>query len=226
MPASKLKRRRAARVHEPGSGPDKSDQLLRYQRALRELERDGHVSDPGLAARIRAGWHPGVEMAVMTTDPTLPPFIKAACYKTLLDYVEAPKAAQLKLASGDPGDTNIVIQIAPWAAGPGSPSVRALPAPEPVDHEEIARRGMASPPTPPLSDRDRLRAQVHASAETVIVDAPVRPDQPQHVIARVSQARGIVDVKDERRRRESQMAAHHEATSPATTPVTTSTKIF
>ena len=97
MPASKLNRRRVARVHEPGSGPDKSDQLLRYQRALRELERDGHVSDPGLAARIRAGWHPGVEMAVMTTDPELPPFIKAACYKTLLDYVEAPKAAQLKL---------------------------------------------------------------------------------------------------------------------------------
>jgi hypothetical protein len=192
MPASKLKRRRVARVHEPGSGPDKSDQLLRYQRALRELERDGHVSDPALAARIRAGWHPGVEMAVMTTDPELPDFIKAACFKTLLENVEMPKAAQLKLdASGAPGDTQIVIQIAPWAQGPARP-VPALAPPEPVDYEEVAHGDMKTAPTLPMSEQSRLQKTINATRPTPIYEVPADPSKPKELIGEMSQAKGFL----------------------------------
>src|ERR1700687_2571464 len=114
-----MKRKKTARrVYNPSSEAEKFDQLVRYQRALRELERDGHVSDPELAARIRAGWHPGVEMAVMTIQPDVSDAIKAVCLKTLLENVEMPKAAEVRALAGE-GVTKIEISIAAWAAGPG-----------------------------------------------------------------------------------------------------------
>jgi hypothetical protein len=113
-----VKRKPAKRTCRPGSEAEKFDQLVRYQRALRELEHGGHVSDPELAARIRAGWHPGVEMAVMTIQPDVSDAIKAVCLKTLLENVEMPKAAEVRALAGE-GVTKIEISIAAWAAGPG-----------------------------------------------------------------------------------------------------------
>jgi hypothetical protein len=52
--------------------------------------------------------------------------------------------------------------------------------------EASAPRTNASPPSPPLSDRERLRAQVRAQRETVIIEAPVSPNEAAHVIGRVT----------------------------------------
>ena len=37
-----------------------------YQKALRELVKSGGISDPDVIARIESGWHPAIELAVMS----------------------------------------------------------------------------------------------------------------------------------------------------------------
>jgi hypothetical protein len=121
---AKIKRGKSLRVFEPGSGAEKSQQLMLYQRALKELVREGHVEDPALRKRILAGWHPGIEMAVMTTQPDLPDLIRATCYKVLLDSM----VTEQKLHSAAPGDLKITVVVPAWAAGPAPK--KALPAPD------------------------------------------------------------------------------------------------
>ena len=123
----KSKRGKSLRVFEPGSGAEKSQQLMLYQRALKELVREGYVQDPALRKRIRDGWHPGVEMAVMTTRPDLPDLIRATCYKVLLDSM----ATEQKMNSVAPQDFKITVVVPAWAAGPAAKP--ALPAPDEGD---------------------------------------------------------------------------------------------
>jgi hypothetical protein len=104
------------------------------------------------------------------------------CIKEILAYEGLPKALQFKAAEGVAGDTTITIQVANWAAKPITP---ALPAPANDDEiivEASAPRTNRTPPSPRLGDRERLRAQVLAQRETVIVEAPVSPSKPAHVI--------------------------------------------
>jgi hypothetical protein len=55
-------------------------------------------------------------------------------------------------------------------------------------------------PSPPLSDRERLREQVRNPRETVIVEAPASPSEPAHVIGRVSQDKPYELTESERQR--------------------------
>jgi hypothetical protein len=189
-----VKRKPAKRTHKPGSEAEKFDQLMRYQRALREHERDGHVSDPELAARIRAGWHPGVEMAVMTIQPDVSDAIKAVCLKTLLENVEAPKAAQLRLdASGNP-DVNITVLVAPWAAVPGLEGApKAIPMQPAIDvtaHDpELEAHGRSSAPAPEVFNPAPLNERHAPGAEPYVVErgadglehaVRARHEQPPH----------------------------------------------
>jgi hypothetical protein len=57
-------------------------------------------------------------------------------------------------AGGGNAPVSITVMVTPWASA-GKPSASALPAPEPVDHEEAAHGDMKTRPTPTLSDRDR-----------------------------------------------------------------------
>jgi hypothetical protein len=187
-----IKRKKPAkRIYKPGSEAEAIDQLMRYQRALREYERDGHVSDPELAARIRAGWHPGVEMAVMTIQPDVSDAIKAVCLKTLLENVEMPKAAEVRALAGE-GVTKIEISIAAWAAGPGidgSPKpIEVRPAIDVTAHDpELDAHGRSSAPAPdvlnpaPINERSAPgaeRFEVERGADGLEHAVRVRHEQP------------------------------------------------
>ena len=65
--------------------------------------------------------------------------------------------------------------------------------------------------------RDRLRAQVLAQRETVIIEAPARPDQPQREVARVSQARGVTKPLTLEQKLENKGVGRQRETAPETT---------
>ena len=120
------------------------NQIHHYQKALRELVKTGGVTDPDLAARIEAGWHPGVELAVMSVRPDLPDPIKTVILKVLLEntVVSATDRARLDAAVDSP--TTISISIAGWAAGHGGPSAvditpKAIDVPAIVDYTQADR---------------------------------------------------------------------------------------
>jgi hypothetical protein len=127
----------------------------------------------------------------------LPPALTILCLKEILAYEGLPKALQFKAAEGVSGDTTITIQVANWAAA--SPMPRALPEPETII-EASAPRTNGTPPAPTMSNRERLRRQVAAQRETVIVEAPVSPSEPAHVVGRVQQGRPYEMSEDEKQR--------------------------
>ena len=120
--------------------------------------------------------------------------IRLAAAKEILQYVEAPKSAVMKLdaidAAGGPPQISIV--IAPWAAN--KPAAPALPAPVETISEPDAPHNNDTPPSRPLNPdtRDRERMAARAARETVVMDVPPQPDKPHTVLAHVSQARGVV----------------------------------
>jgi hypothetical protein len=116
----------------------------------------------------------------------LPPALTILCIKEILAYEGLPKALQFKAAEGVTGDTTITIQVANWAAA--SPVPRSLPEPETII-EASAPHNNNTPPAPTLSDRERLRRQVAAQRETVVIEKGPGPSEPAHVIGRVSQGR-------------------------------------
>jgi hypothetical protein len=130
-----------------------------------------------------------------STYGALPPALVIICIKEILAYEGLPKALQFKAAEGVTGDTTITIQVANWAAA--SPMPRALPEPETVVSsmgeatiiEASAPHNNSTPPAPTLSDRERLRRQVAARRETVVIEKGPGPSEPAHVIGRVSQGR-------------------------------------
>ena len=87
------------------------NQIRSYQKALRELVKTGSVTDPDLATRIEAGWHPGIELAVMSVRPDLPDPIKTVISKVLLEntVVSATDKARLEAAVDSPTSINIMI---------------------------------------------------------------------------------------------------------------------
>lgn len=187
-----MSKRRKPRALKPGSEAAQFDELLQIQRALREYERDGHVSDPVLAARVRAGWRPSVEMALWAIQPDCPDGIRAICLKTLVER-EPSKVELMRLADGGDRTAQIVIQIAGWAAPERAPKVIELqPA---VDLEAAARRinspVSAHAPEPSHERRDRLAAAASASATTHIVEVDPSPASPRRVIGEVSMRGGL-----------------------------------
>ena len=156
------KKKPRPRTVKPDSEEGQISLVKRLDRALREYERNGRVADPELAARIRAGWNPGIEMAIMTMRPDINDVVKSVLLKALLDA--EIRAAEISARSFQ-GDTSIQVLIAPWAAGPGGAPRLAAPArtveAEVVrDAEEVAHSGMNSSPAPVLSEHEKMREQL------------------------------------------------------------------
>jgi hypothetical protein len=115
-----------------------------YQWAKAELRRmwaeGSYAGDP-------AQWHPAARLARLAEDSTSPKSLRFLCYKTLLEYIEMPKAAEVRALAGDNGGTTIQISVAPWAAGPrmgGAPKAIEVVATTDVlvgNAEIQARRG-------------------------------------------------------------------------------------
>lgn len=161
---------------------------------LRKMAREGIVN-PDAAEK----YHPVRTLIRVSEDPSIPPVIRMAAAKEILQYYEAPKSAVMRLDAIDAagGPPNIQIVVASYAAS----KPPALPEPEPVETiiEADAPRTNGTPPSPPLSDRDRLRRQVAAQRETVVIEAPVSPAEPQRVIGRVNQGRPY-ELSEEQKR--------------------------
>jgi hypothetical protein len=132
-----------------------------------------------------------------STYGALPPALVIVCIKEILAYEGLPKALKFKAAEGVTGDTTITINVAQWAANKAAAPALAAPV-EPTDVDAI--RTNSTPPAPTLSDLERLRAQVRASAETVVIEKGPGPNEPAHVIGRVSQGRPYELSDDEKQR--------------------------
>jgi len=106
-------------------------------------------------SRIEAGWHPGIELAVMSVRPDLPDAIKTVILKVLLENTVVSATDKARLEAGESAPTAIKITIASWAASHGGPkAVETKPAIKPavaIDHvatdsDVHAHRG--TPPQP------------------------------------------------------------------------------
>jgi hypothetical protein len=185
---SKARRKQVARRGPPTSSDGLArERIIALDRLLKDDAIGGRLDhDPEFRDRILVhGFNALHELVVMAHDPQYPPSVRALAQFKASDHLLQP----LKPidAAGEAGPVSLTVMVAPWAAGAAGKPAPALPAPEPVDHEEAAHGDMKTRPTPTLSDRDRLRAQVRAQRETI--EAPVSPSEPQHVIGRVSQGR-------------------------------------
>lgn len=63
-------------------------------------------------------WHPAARLVRLAEDPACTPSLKFLCLKTLLEYVEMPKAAEVRTLAGDNAETTIHVSVASWAAAP------------------------------------------------------------------------------------------------------------
>src|SRR5262249_13048671 len=113
----------------------------------------------------------------------------------------------VKEAGGQIAPTQIVIQVAGWAAGQqgrqlSAPAPARVPEPEVIDLEERSHGDMSTPPSPPLDEdrRDRERAAAAATPPTPIYAVDPRPDVPKRVVAEVSARRGHVSVEERLRK--------------------------
>jgi hypothetical protein len=143
-------------------------------------------------------------------DPLTRPELRFLAAKELWPHEAMTLAEEARVSAGDGAPMQITIQVAGWAAAKAVP---ALPAASPAvsrapDETVIANaiiepdmpRTNGSPPTPTLNDRERLRAQVLAQRETVVVEAPASPSEPARVIGRVSQGKPYELSADEKTR--------------------------
>jgi hypothetical protein len=102
--------------------------------------------------------------------------------------------ARLDAADAAGGPPQITVVVQGWAGNKPAP---ALPGPdetvilagEATIIEASAPRTNGSLPSPSISDRERLRQQVLARRETVVVEAPVSPGAQPNVIGRMTQGK-------------------------------------
>lgn len=98
-----------------------------YKNRLADGQREGTLDcvDDDLEDRLKRGYDPLEEIALMANDPRVPVPLRLMAHKTVAEYVHIPlstaKALEQSLATGAP----IIIQIAPWAAG-ASPEVKVI----------------------------------------------------------------------------------------------------
>jgi hypothetical protein len=161
-----------------------------------------------LKARVKAGVYrdrPGLESAItefdpaialieIASDPNSTPDMRAAVSAKLMPYWHKEQSLLIKEAGSGNAPVTISLVIAPWAAGPQGrpPPTPALPERDDTDETIITPdmpRTYSSPPSPPLSDRERLRAQLLAARETVVMDVPPQPDKQPTVLGRVNPGR-------------------------------------
>jgi hypothetical protein len=196
---SKSRRKQVARRGPPtSSGGLARERIIALDRLLKDDAIGGRLDhDPDFRDRILAhGFNALHELVVMAHDPQYPPSVRALAQFKASDHLLQPlKAID---ASAEVGPVSVQVLVAPWAAA-GKPAP-ALTAPDETIVEPDVPRNNSSPPTPTLSDRERLREQVRAQRETVVIEAPVSPSEPAHVIGRVSQGRPYELSDDEKQR--------------------------
>jgi hypothetical protein len=130
------------------------------------------------------------------------------CLKEILAHEGVPRSLEYRASAGIPEDKQITIHVEQWAAKEALPApapVTALPPPTPTIKEAVViEPGMPrtnnSPVTPALNDRERLRAQVIATRETIVIDMPPGPTAQPRIIGRMSQGKPYELGEDERRR--------------------------
>jgi hypothetical protein len=201
----------SARSYKPGTPSAEYDFVRHCAKLLKARVAAGFYSEnPALETTVQ-NFDPAIALIEIAADPSNPAEVRAAVSAKLMPYWHKEQSLLVKEAGGGSNaPVSIQISVAPWAAA--KPSTPALPAPELVDHEEAAHGDMKTRPAPTMSDRDRLREQVRAQRETVIIEAPARPDQPQREVARVSQARGVVKpLTLEEKLRNKGVGRQHEA---------------
>jgi hypothetical protein len=154
------------------------NEIHSYQRALRELVRSGGVTDPDVAARIEAGWHPGIELAVMSVRPDLPDAIKTVILKVLLEntVISATDKARLEAAETSPASINIV--IAPWAAAQQPKAIEHRAAEvDYISTDKTAQTFRQSPPSQAPIEPAYQEMEMRPDGGGVERSAPI--EQPQ-----------------------------------------------
>jgi hypothetical protein len=135
------------------------EQYSAYQWCKAELRR---MHKTGEYAEDPEFWHPAARLARLA-ETTVNESLRLIALKTLLEFVEMPKAAQARLEAGSDGPAQITITVAAWAAGT---QPRAIEHHRPVDYVQgdpgvQAHRG-APPPAPapepaPFVEYDMVR---------------------------------------------------------------------
>jgi hypothetical protein len=192
---SKLRRKKPAprNAHKP---PDTYDFIQHCARLLKARVAAGVYRDrPGLEAAI-VDFDPAIALIEIAADPANTVDLRAPAAAKLLPYWHKEQSLLVKEAGGGNAPVSIQIIVPQWASG--KPAAPALAAPETIIEAGTPQTN-GTPPAPRLSDQQRLREQVRAQRETIVVDAPARPDQPQHVIGRVNQGHPYELSKDEKR---------------------------
>ena len=201
--------------------------FMAKRRILRQMHKEGFITE----AEAQEQYIALDVMLRLIKDPTTRPELRFLCAKELWPHEAMTLAEEARLdAMGDGGPVQISISIAPWAAGPDyqlpAPAPRAIEAAV-VDVSEGAR-GRNSLPSPPLDDRERLRAAAAAAREVVVMDVPPEPSAKPVVVARVGPMRGIVKTpspEDVLRKKFGRDLMHYDESTPDTS-VVTDDKIF
>ena len=117
---------------------------------LRQMAREGIVDDDAADK-----YHPVRTLVRIAEDPSMLPSFRLLASKEILSYVEAPKAAVMRLeADGADSAPPITINIAKFAALP-APTPRPAIEAEVIDAEAVTHR--TSTPTDARAERARLR---------------------------------------------------------------------
>lgn len=197
---SKSRRKQVARRGPPTSSDGLArERIIALDRLLKDDAIGGRLDhDPDFRDRILAhGFNALHELVVMAHDPQYPPSVRALAQFKASDHLLQPlKAID---AAAEVGPVSVQVLVAPWAAA-GKPAAPALPAPDETIIEPDMPRTNGSPPTPMPSDRERLRAQVRAAAETVVIEKGAGPSDQPHVVGRVSQSQPYAMSETEKQR--------------------------
>jgi hypothetical protein len=215
MPVSKPRKLSADTSLKQADTEKKREALfVAKRRILRQMFKEGLVTE----AESREQYIALDVILRLIKGPTTRPELKFLCAKELWPHEAMTLAEQSRLDAADAagGPPQISITVQPFAfAGPTGvpssavgPTPRALPEPirtvpdptETVIVESDMPRTNGTTPAPPLSDRKRLREQVRAQRETVVIEAPVSPSEPAHVIGRVNQGKPYELGENEKRR--------------------------
>jgi hypothetical protein len=158
-----------------------------------------YSENPALETAIE-DFDPAIALIEIAADPSNTAETRAACSAKLMPFWHKEQSLLVKEAGSGNAPVSISISVAPWASAKPPPAPALPPPPDETIIEPGTPQTNGTSPTPALSDRERLRRQVEAQRETVIVEAPVSPSEPVRVIGRVAQGKPYALNEDERQR--------------------------
>jgi hypothetical protein len=198
---------KAARLlQQANDGKKREDLAYAKRRILRQLAKEGTITE----AEAQEQYVALEVIPRLIKDPLTRPALKFLCAKELWPHEAMTLAEQARLDAADAagGPPTICITVQPFAFA--GPKPTALPGPDEtiVIEANMPRTDIppsafglpwtnGSTPAPSLSDRERLRQQVLASRETVVVEVPPQPDGQPHVVGRMSQGKPYELTTDE-----------------------------